>query len=259
MSDFNSSLAVRSESDGVDAKVVVKLVDGTAGGSNQMSIDSDKNAHVEMHGNKPTTGADVVQLLTEEGRTTSRGDYDPTTNTKPSSSAIIIHSRQTTPSEAHQTLRPTGVNSTVNANVYAQDVAMRDEDGNPYTADNPLPVTFVDSEGAEVNDYLTSASVAAGASINHIYTVTSGKRLKLSQIAFAGSGKMKVEVQVETGVATGVYATKFVAFNSTAFPNQSLPINENITVAAGVRVQVIRTNRDLQAQDLYSTICGHEI
>lgn len=259
MSDYNSSLPVRSESDGVDEKVIVKIVDGTTGGTNQMSVDADKNAHVEMHGNKPTTGADVAQLLTEEGRTTNRGDYNATTNTKPSSVAQILHARAASPAETDQTFRPTGVASTDGTNAKAADVAIRDETGNPFTADNPLPVTFVDSEGTEVNDYATAASVAANATSNHDYTVTAAKRLKLSQILVSATGKMKVEVQIETGVATGIFGSKFVSFNSTANPMVTIPVNENITVAAGVKVRVTITNRDLQAQDVYSTICGHEI
>lgn len=258
MSDVNSSLPIRSEADGLDARVQVKIVDKTDPGTQQMTVDTDSNAHVEVHGNKPD-GTDVVQTLTEEGRTTSRGDYNATTNTKPSSSAMIVHERNATPTEANQTVRPTGVNSTVNTNVWAQDVAIRDEDGNPFTANNPLPVTITDSEGVEINNFLASVAVAANASVNHIYTVTAGKTLKLSQIVASASGKMKVEVQVETAVASGVYNTVFVGFNSTANPNILIPVNENISIAAGVRVQIILTNKDLLSQDLYSTICGHEI
>jgi hypothetical protein len=68
-----------------------------------------------------------------------------------------------------------------------------------------------------------------------------------------------VQVAIETGVATGVFVNRFVGFNSTANPNVLFPIVENIAVAAGVRVRIIRTNLDNQAQDLYSTISGHEI
>lgn len=258
MADYNSGLPIRSEADGVDEKVIVKIVDGTPGGSNQMSVDSDKNAHVELHGNNPA-GADVVQVLTEEGRGTDRGDYDVTTNTKPSSTGMIAHSRQASPDETHQTFRPTGVASSDGSNAKALDVAMRDESGNAFTTSNPLPVTYVDSEGTEINAYNTTAAVAALASTNHDYTVTVGKTLKLSQVRVSGSGKLKAVVAVETGVATDVFTTTFVDFNSTSSPGIGFPINENISVAAGVRVRVTITNRDLQSQDVYSTICGHEI
>lgn len=259
MSDFASGQPVRSESDGVDAKVVVKLVDGSIGGTNQMQIDTDKNAHVEMHGNSATGGTDVVQLLTEEGRSTSRGDYNATTNTKPSSQGAIIHTRVATPAEANQVVRPTGVASTDGSNATVADVGIRDASGNAFTPDNPLAVTLVDSGGAEINDYVTATAVAAAATSTHDYTVTAAKRLKLSQILAAGSGKIRVEVAVETGVATAVFTSKFVGFNSTSNPNVYIPVNENITVAAGVRVRVTIKNMDLAAQDVYSTVCGHEI
>lgn len=259
MSDFASSLPIRSESDGDDAKVVVKLVDGQVGGSNQMRIDADNNAHVEMHGNKPDGTTDVVQQLSEEGRPNGRGDYDASTNTKPASTAQILHARTASPAEANQTFRPTGVASSDGSNAKAADVAIRDEAGNAFTTTNPLPVTFVDSEGSEVNDYATASALAPAAVSTHDYTVTAGKSLKLSQILASGSGRLKAEIAVETGVATGIFTSKFVGFNSTANPNLQFPVNENITVAAGVKVRVSLTNRDLSAQDVYSTICGHEI
>lgn len=259
MSDFASSLPVRSEADGVDAKVIVKVIDGSTGGVNQLQIDTDKNAHVEMHGNKPDGTTDVVQQLSEEGRANGRGDYNGTTNTKPASAGLIVTTRSATPSETTQTFRPSGVASSDGTNANALDVAIRDEAGNPFTASNPMPVTWVDSEGTEVNDYNTSVAVAVAAVSNHDYTVTAAKTLKLSQIAYAATGKARIDIQVETGVATGIFTTRFVFFNSTANPSGVIPVNENITVAAGVKVRVVRTNKDLASQDLYSTICGHEI
>src|SRR5262249_31596273 len=100
---------------------------------------------------------------------------------------------------------------------------------------------------------------AAAASSNHDYTVTAGKTLHLTQIEASASGKAKIEVEVETGVATNTFTSYFVQFNSTADPNMSLELTNSISVAAGVRVRVVRTNKDNQAQDLYSTICGYEL
>jgi Flp pilus assembly protein TadG len=85
-----------------------------------------------------------------------------------------------------------------------------------------------------------------------------GKTLMLNQIEASASGKMKIEVQVETGVATGTYTTRFVQFNSTATPNMCVKLTNPISVAAGVRVRVIRTNKEGNTQDLYSTISGVE-
>lgn len=124
----------------------------------------------------------------------------------------------------------------------------------------PLPVTIsVDNPGTEIDAYNTVAAVVANATSNHDYTVTAGKTLLLTQIEASASGKMKIEVQIESGVATGTFATRFVQFNSTSNPNLSIKVGPVISVAAGVRVRIIRTNKDLLAQDVYSTIMGQEV
>jgi hypothetical protein len=258
MADYNSGLPIRSEADGLDERVHVKIVDGTNPAVNQVTVDSDKNLHVEIHGNDPA-GVDRVVRTSELGALTPDGVYDASNNTKPGNSAIIVHSRAVSPGDAQSVIRATGINSTVNTDVWAQDVAIRDEQGNPFSASNPLPVTLVDSEGDEINDYKAAPAIIKDATDNHDYTVTALKTLKLQQIEASASGKMKMEVKVETGVATNVFTTKWVMFNSTANPNLSLWIKEQLTVAAGVRVRVTLKNLDNQPQDLYSTISGHEI
>lgn len=258
MSDYNSSLPIRSQSDGTDEKVVVKIVDGTNGGSNQVSVDTDKNLHVEIHGNDPAS-VDRVVRTSELGAITPDGFYHATNNSKPGNTALIGHTRAASPADTDQIQRVTAITGSVATTVHALDVSLHDELGNNFSESNPLPVTMVDSEGTEVNDYNTAAAIAAAGTSNHDYTVTAGKTLKFSELWATASGKLKIEVQIETGVATGVFTSKFVGFNSTSDPNILLPINENIAVAAGVRVRVIRTNKDNQAQDVYSTICGHEI
>ena len=128
------------------------------------------------------------------------------------------------------------------------------------SSSNPLPV-IIDPAGAgtTVCDYKDAASIAAGASDNHDYTVTAGKTLHLRQVESSASGKAKMLLAVETGVATGTFTTKAVQFNSTATADMSLILQSDILVAAGVRVRVTMTNRDNQAQDLYSSIIGFEI
>lgn len=217
------------------------------------------------------------------------GVYNVSTNPVVDNVGIILNTRAATPDNTTQTFRPTGgqpnSDNITPANVYAQDtnsflmgydnagsnwdriytfanklaVALFDENGAVFSSSNPLPVTFTDSEGAEVNNYNTSAALAGGATANHDYTVSAATTLKLSQIQASASGKLKITLQVETGVATAVFSTIGVFFNSTANPNIIFPINENITVAAGVRVRLIRQNNDLLAQDVYSLISGHEV
>lgn len=124
---------------------------------------------------------------------------------------------------------------------------------------NPVPVTLEASPGTAVNDYKRAIGIVAGATDNHDYTVTAGKTFFFDQIESTGSGKTRMEVEIETGVATGVFNTRFVQFNSTADPNMHISLNNAIQVAAGVRVRAAMKNADLVSSDLYSTICGYEI
>lgn len=131
--------------------------------------------------------------------------------------------------------------------------------GANVTLANPVPVTINDVPGVHINNFKDATAIAAGASDNHDYTVTAATVLHLNQIESSASGKAKMEIQVETGVATGSFSTKWVQFNSTANPNMHIEMEDDILVAAGVRVRVIMTNKDNQAQDLYSTISGYEL
>lgn len=126
------------------------------------------------------------------------------------------------------------------------------------TPANPI-VTFVSPniEGAEVNDYNTVASVAAGATSTHDYTVPAGVSHYLASVAASGSGKIKLEIQVEGPALT--FTTKFVAFNSTANPTVQLNLRAPLIIGTGLKVRVIRSNLDKAAQDLYSTISGQNL
>lgn len=140
------------------------------------------------------------------------------------------------------------------------DVALRDSSGTVYSASNPMPVSFSeDLVGTEINSYNTASAVAAAATSTQTYTVTALKTLQMTQVIASASGKLKIEVQQETGVATGVYNTKYVQFNSTSNPNIVINFGSPLQTAAGVRVQIIRSNLDKTAQDVYSTICGQEV
>lgn len=128
-------------------------------------------------------------------------------------------------------------------------------DGTEFLAintDGSINVVMQEDVGTEVVNYDTSSAIAGGASDNHDYTVTSGG--KLFQILASASGKLKIEVQIETGSATNTFNTKAVAFNSTANPNIDLNLAKYASIPTGARVRVIRTNKDNQAQDVYSTI-----
>lgn len=160
-----------------------------------------------------------------------------------------------------QTLRVTSNQGAPNTVANSWPVTLTDGvDAIAVNTDGSINVVIADSTpGTPVNNYNTAASVAAAATSTHDYTVTAGKTLYLNQIEASGSAKMKIEVRIETGVATSVFDTKWVQFNSTADTNMTIHIDNPIAVATGVRVRIIRTNKDNQAQDLYSTISGYEL
>lgn len=253
MADYNSSLPVRTEGDAQE-KIQSKIVDYTNPSIGQI-VDADGNSHVEMHGNDPAS-LDQVLRLSEQGALTPDGVYDASNNSKPGNVGLIASSRDASPGDTTQTERLTSV---TNGSKKLLDVSIHDENGAVFSASNPLPVTSVDSEGDEVNAFASAAAVAAGATHDFEYTVTALKTLKLSQIHASASGKMKIEVKVETAASSGVFNTKFVMFNSTANPNLLAEVGEHIAVPAGAKVRVTATNRDTTAMDLYCTICGHEI
>lgn len=124
-------------------------------------------------------------------------------------------------------------------------------------SDGSINVKVSDTSGTETLDYDSATAIAAGATDNHDYTTTGAFRL--TQILASASSKMKIEVQVETAAASGTFNTIAVEFNSTANPNMSIKFKSEPLVVSGARVRIIRTNRDNQAQDLYSTVLGYNV
>lgn len=119
-------------------------------------------------------------------------------------------------------------------------------------ADGSINAVIQEDVGTEVVHFNTAAAVAGGASDNHDLVFVSASRLY--QVLASASGKLKVEVRIETGSATGVFNTRVVEFNSTANTNIDITLAKYAAIPAGARVRVIRTNKDNQAQDVYSTI-----
>lgn len=254
MSDINSQLPVRSVDD-VDERVLIKIQDGDSPGAAGSTVQvSESKAHVRNHG-KDSDGTDREALMSQEGHTQSNGDYDATTNKRPSSQGLIVSDRDASPSETTMNKRPTAVSG--DNDKVAQDVAISDSDGNHIGEDNPLPVYMAESPADEIDEYDVSSALAKGASANHDYTVTALKSLKKVEAEGSASGLAKFEFQVETGPAAGTFNTVMTKFNSAANPNVMFKYKK--TVAAGVIVRMVKTNLDNQAQDIYSQIRGDEI
>jgi hypothetical protein len=248
MADYKSSLPVRTEAD-ADERVQVKIVDTTTV-SQQMIVDADSNAHVEVHGNNPA-GGDEVLRMSELGHAAIDGVYDATNNSDPSQAGLVVHTRAASPGDAEQVIRQTGIS---NGTVHAADVALHDEAGAPFSSSNPLPVYMAPTPGTEVTDYSKATAVAAGASSTHTYAVASGV-FELRSVLISSTGRAGFEIQYYDGVTA---ATIAMAFNSTANPNFQIDFPPYLVVgAAGKEIRVVKTNREnSQAQDLYSTVMG---
>lgn len=251
MADVERGLPVRSKDDSTDNRVLIKIQDGAdPAGANKTVAVSEDLAHVRVHG-EDSANAKRQLKLSESGNVALDGEYDAATNTNPSSSALIAHDRTATPDETDQNFRPTGV---TNSTVHALDISLHDEDGAAYSASNPLPVAISESEGTEVEDYNTSASVTSSATTNHDYT--SGGDFVGKQLVVSASSRWKAELQIETGVGAGTYDTVAVIFGTEANPTVALDLKSITKQISGAIVRVAITNRDNQAQDVYSTLYG---
>lgn len=258
--DYDSGLPIRSEADGDDERVQVKIVDATDPDNLQMEVDSDNNAHVEIHGNDEG-GVDRVVITNEVGNIALEGDYDAVNNTNPSSAGLVAHDRNVAHDRTTLNQRVTAVAG--ESEVVALDVSLHDELGNPYDADNPIPVSIEESEGDEIHAFEeTEDVVKKGGTADHEYTVATGKTLLLYKVLSSGSAKMKIELQIGNGASSEVFATKAVTFNSTANPQADITFDrvpiKVVGTADTTTVKVIVTNRDNQDQDIHTTIVGIE-
>lgn len=260
MSDFNSSLPIRTESNGDAA---VKIVDGTIT-SRQLTVNADGSVNITDNGGSLTVDATDLDI---RDLTFASDKVDASGSTNIGLDAATLAALESitvqNPAGAGAVNIQDGGNSiTVDATdldirnlVSTQDnVAVHDAAGDQLAINTDGSINVVvlnDVPGTEICDRQTSASVASSASVNHDYTVTALKTFTGEQVVAAGSGKIKVQV-----LFNGVI--KFDAFNSTANPTIIIPLLRMIKAAAGQVVRITITNLDNQAQDLYSTLMGSE-
>ena len=218
MSDYNSSLPVRTEAAGdVDINVSDAITP-----ANKLQINADGSAEVNQKKLDATT--DNVAI--------SDGTNTMTVNA--SGQALVKDDDLDAASDS----------------VAAH---LKDENGDAYSPTNPLPIVMTgDQAGDEICDYNTTAAIAKDASVNHDYTVSAGKTFLGEEAWISGSGKLKVELLING-------ATVFVGFNSTANPNIRIPMEKICKANAAEVIRMTITNRDNQAQDLYSTLLGLEV
>lgn len=183
--------------------------------------------------------------------------YDGASNTKPSGSGIIAHTRDAAVDETHQVERITSTPG--DDDKQALDVSISDGNGQKYTELNPLPVYNAESPGAEINDYDVAVDVLANAGgvATHDYTVSGSVEFKVVDIRCAATNEGKFDLEIETGVATGIFNVVDTALVSASSPTTDLRFYGK--VAAGVIIRVSKTNFHNKDNNMYSTIQGLEI
>jgi hypothetical protein len=199
---------------------------GTVGATTLRVAAEIGNATGSADFNYGTVGAQTVRVASQIGNATGAADYN-------------------NGATGAQTLRVAANLAVAGANV---------------SATNPVPVSFSSAPlGTPVNNYNTASAIAAGASSNHIYTITALKTFQGKKIWAAASGLMKIEVRISPDGST--YSSIWVGFNSTANPNITIDMDEMVFLESGTgsTIEIIRTNLDKKAMDLYSTISGTEV
>ena len=276
MSDINSSLPVRTEADG---DIVAKIGDGTTP-SQQLAIDASGRVTAKLNdgtGNALTSQANGSQRALDVGINVAGVQVDPRSIRALTASDVVSVNNlpatvdtnfgaagASTIRTASEIGNATGAASfnagTTGAQTLRVASNLYDSTGTAFSSLNPLPVSVSSvSPGTSIQNYNTSAALAAAASSNHDYTVTALKTLGLARMWASSSGKMKIEVQAATAAASGVFNTKFVGFNSTANPNIDITVQTTLQQVTGAKIRVIRTNLDKVAEAVYSTIEGTEI
>lgn len=306
MSDFNSSLPIRTELDG---DVVVKISDGTTP-AQHLKVNVDGSVNITDNAGSLTVdaidldirdlshiqdsvkigdGTDFVAVntdgslnITDNGGslTVDANNLDirdlvfATDKVDASGSVVALDSATLAALESITVQNPAGAGAvniqdggnSITVDATALDIRslvaatdsvaawLKDATGAAFSNSNPLPVTITDAvAGAtEVLDFKQASAVAANASDTHTYTVTAGKSLKLAKIQATASGKIKVEIKFGATL-------KVVLFNSTAETNVEYEFKAPEAHAAGTTINVVITNLDKAAMDLYSTVEGYEL
>lgn len=125
--------------------------------------------------------------------------------------------------------------------------------GANVTVANPVPVTITSaSSGTPIQYYATSVALAAGASATITYTVPASHTFSLEQVWASASGKIKAVFQNGAN-------TFYVGFNSTANPNIVYTVTAPPTIAAAGTVNIVITNDDKSAMDVYAGVDGNQI
>ena len=239
----------------LDRKQLMVLVDATTD-TQRLAIDASGNANAILAANSGTDigDVDVTSVIPGVGATNLGKAVDTAGGaTDTGVAALFIRD------DALTTLTPVDGDyvrgrTTSTGAVWVSDVTL-----SANSQSTPLYVQVVTTgvSATEIHDYDTAAAVAGDATSNHDYTVA-GTTFLLKSIIMSSSGGSKVEVQTGPVASLVSMAVGFVTKEGGTLQLDFDPAKEVPVTSTGT-VRLIRTNRQGQAQDLYSTIIGNDI
>lgn len=246
MADYDSSLPIRTESDG---DVVAFISDATTP-TQKLKVNADGS--IDTNSSIPSG----TKIIVTDGTDDLAINADGSINAVVTATDLDIRDLEF----ATDKVDVSGSSVTVEATdldirnlVFADDkvdasgssVNILDENGDAFSSSNPLPVEFFESKAESFNHH-QGTSIAKNATTTHTFAAPAD--FKLKDVYVSGSGKLRAELKIGAAVVA-------VGFNSTANPQVSWRFQKGLN-ASSVNVVVEIENLDNQAQNLYSTIIG---
>ena len=261
MADYNSSLPVRTETDG---DVVSKIVDDT--GANIWNIDANGIGQVNLSDGTnslvidgaggiavtPTAGSEIIIT---DGTDTMEVNTDGSIQIGDGTEILLINTDGSISTQLTDGTDDLDINADGSINTQLTDGT----DALDINADGSINVVIQDEgvSATEVHEYTTTTATAPNTPTTVVdYTVSASTTLRLKNWKIACSGKARGSLQVGP---SGSEVEVDVSFVSTSDGNYETHFDAPIEVAAGDKVLVVMTNRDNANADLYAWINGNEI
>lgn len=128
--------------------------------------------------------------------------------------------------------------------------------GSKISSTNPFPVTIINNPPGSTSfrQSTTTVDLAANTSVNHDYTNGGATSIRLKQIHVSSSGLIKANF-LTGATCAGATDIGFVSFNQTGETILIKPLAD-LDIAAGSCLRVTILNREVNPQNVYSTVEG---
>ena len=261
MADYDSSLPVRTETDG---DVVAKLTDTT--GANIWAIDANSIGQVNLNDGTnslvidgaggiavtPTAGA---KMIVWDGTDNMLVNTDGTIGIGDGTEQMLVNVDGSISTQLTDGTDSLAINTDGSLN----NVITDGTDTLEVNTDGSINVVVQDEgvSATEIHEYATTAATAPNTPTTVVdYTVSASTTFRIRGWKIAGSGKSKGVLSVGP---VGYEVDVDVTFLSTSDGSYESHFDAPIEVAAGDKVLVTMTNRDKSNADLYAWVNGNEI